>query len=112
VKQGFLKKNDLKLYKSFIKDLLKVGYNFSSDFLQEINFENDRIIKINTKYNYYLPSNPNIFLINHYLYNNNLIQIKRHYKLNKNYSDVLLIINYNYAKLQKLNDYMLKLYNT
>ena len=36
VKQGFLKKNDLKLYKSFIKDLLKVGYNFSSDFLQEI----------------------------------------------------------------------------
>ena len=112
VNQGFLKQNNLELYESFIKDLLNIGYNFTSDFLQEINFNNERFFKINTQYNYYLPSNPNIFLINHYHYNSSFIQILRHFTIKRKYTDVLLIINYNYAKLQILNDYMLKLYNT
>lgn len=62
-------------------------------------------MKYNSNLKLYLPINPNIL-------KNNKYKIIAHFISNKKYFDILLIINYNHAGFLKLNDYLLKLYNT
>ena len=65
-------------------------------------------LKIYSEFNIYCPSNPIIF-INKSFYANS-IKLINHYVAKHNFNDILLIINYNHNGLQKLNNYMLKIY--
>ena len=67
------------------------------------------LLKIYSEFNLYLPSNPKNIILNNYN-NINKIKIINHYFCNKIFNDILLIINYNNKGLEKLNNYMIKLY--
>ena len=108
VYKDFLKEDDLKLYKAFISDLLNIKYNFSSEFSENLYYEYKKNFNVYSQFKYYLPSNPNLIL-----YNNEkrkAIKIINHYISNRTFTDILLIINYNYAIYRRLNEYLIKLY--
>ena len=103
--EGFLGEKDLYLYKAYLKDLLNYGYNYSLNFENKINNNYKDFLRIYSEFSIYLPSNP-VKLINQ-----NSLKLINHYLATKNYSNILLIINYNHKGLQKINSYILKLYN-
>jgi hypothetical protein len=65
-------------------------------------------LKIPTQLKVYTPPISDI-IINQNLHNNNS-KLLRHYKAQKKYKDILLVINYNYKVLTKLNNYITSLY--
>ena len=67
-----------------------------------------KYLKIPTQLKAYIPSISEV-IINQKLHNNNS-KLIRHYKAQKKYEDILLVINYNYEFLTKLNDYITNLY--
>ena len=107
ISNKFLKENDLYLYKAFIKDLNNLGYNFTYNFSKEINFNYKDFLKIFSEFNLYFPSKQKIVMENN---NKNSIKLLNHYYSKKIYNDILLIINYNHIGLEKLNNYIFKLY--
>ena len=109
VDRGFLKMNDFKLYKAFIKDLLNIKYNFSFENSKKIFYKNKKIFNIYSEFKYYLPCNHNIILNNND--NKRMIKIKNHNTFDKSFIDILLIINYNHFGFENLNEYLLKLYS-
>lgn len=104
IKKGFLGKKDLLIYKLFIQDLIDIGYIFYPLNLQMKNFKNNQTIQLFSKFKIYFPKSPDIFL------NNKKYKIIRHYISKIIFYDILLIINYNHFGFQKLNSYLLKLY--
>ena len=98
-----LKKQDKLFYKAFLKDLIKIGYNFSiyNSFNEIKNNIND--IKTYSEFEFYKPSN--LFIIK-----NKSIKLINHVTSNKVYNEILLIINYNHKGFLNLNDYLISLY--
>ena len=109
IKEGIYEENDLNVYIAFLDDLSNFGYIYSTNFSKEINYNNNDFLKIYSEFNLYLPSNPKNIILNNYN-NINKIKIINHYFCNKIFNDILLIINYNNKGLEKLNNYMIKLY--
>ena len=64
----------------------------------------DEYSNINTKFIYYIPTNPNI------LNGNKKLKMIKHSSNNKIYDDILLIINYNRIGYLYLNKYMEEIY--
>lgn len=104
VLKKILKKIDLKIYLSFLKDLSEFNYIYSNDYneneITDINY-----LDIYTEFLYKYTIQGKIYLMN-----NKEIQLIKHRNSNKIYNNILLIIFYNYSKLIVLNRYMIKLY--
>ena len=104
-----LEKQDLKMYKAFIQDLSNIGYNYNSGYNNKIYQKKDKFLNINSEFIIETPFQNKIVLNNNY--NQNRLKILFHILSNKKYDDILLVINYNYSFLLKLNNYMYKLYS-
>ena len=103
-----IEKLDIEIYKSFITDLIYIGYNFSFFSLSERKMKNNNTIKnyfkINSNFDLYIPSS--LFIIK-----NDNFKLMNHFSPTKVYKDILLIINYNKKGFLKLNDYIKSLYH-
>ena len=105
VTNKLLGKKDLYLYKAFINDLIRIGYNFGNNnqiFKQNDYFSEHSKLYIYPKYQ------QNILLKNN---ENNKIKIMKHKLTNKIYKDILLVINYNREKFMILNNLLIRLYH-
>ena len=102
----YLNTNDLLLYKSFLKDLNVIGFTYDDNFSNIINYNEKYYINITSHCYINQPIEQQIFL------KNNLHKLKLLYHNNykKRYDDILLIINYNYPFLTKINNYIFQLY--
>ena len=101
-------KKDLFMYKAFNDDLKSFCFNFNTKFDKKIEKNEKKLLNFYSELNYYFSRKNKVLL-----QNNNLKKIKlfKHKSPNITYDDILLIINYNYIFLTKLNDYILSLYN-
>ena len=104
IKNNFLRNKEKTIYKAFLYDLSKIGYNFSIKFSSKIKKNLKEYSNINSKLSYYIPTNLNI------LKGNNQLKMILHSSCNKIYEDILLIINYNNPGYLKLNKYIEELY--
>ena len=104
IKNNFIRNEDKTIYKAFLHDLSKIGYNFSIEFSSKIKKNLKEYSNINSKLSYYIPTNLNI------LKGNNQLKMILHSSCNKIYEDILLIINYNIPGYLKLNKYIEELY--
>ena len=104
IKNNFIRNEDKTIYKAFLHDLSKIGYNFSIEFSSKIKNNLKEYSNINSKLSYYIPTNPNI------LNGNNQLKTIMHSSCNKIYDDILLIINYNSPGYLNLNEYIEELY--
>ena len=104
IKNNFLKKEELKIYKSYFKDLKNIGYLFSSEFNENKKDNYIDYLNITSELIYYIPTN------HIKLKGNNNFKLIKHSSLDKVYNDILLIINYNIPGYLKLNQYMEELY--
>ena len=104
VLKKILKKIDLKIYLSFLKDLSEFNYIYSNGYnakvILDINY-----LDIYTEFLYKYSNQGKIYLMN-----NKEIQLIKHRNSNKIYNNILLIIIYNYSKLIVLNSYLIELY--
>lgn len=57
IKFGFLGEKDLKIYRAYIDDLSNIGYNYSSIFVNKIDYAPKQYINSYTKFNFYKPYN-------------------------------------------------------
>ena len=89
IKNNFIRNEEKTIYKAFLHDLSKIGYNFSIEFSSKIKNNLKEYSNKNSKLSYYIPTNPNI------LNGNNQLKTIMHSSCNKIYDDILLIINYN-----------------
>ena len=105
VEKNILKENDLNMYKAFIFDLESFGYNYKNNYKISIDSNFKNYLNISSELQYHLPLIPDIHI-------NKKINTKllRHFTFKKKYDDILLIINYNYEFLLKLNSFLLELY--
>lgn len=108
VEQKILGEEDLNMYKAFIIDLDSFKYKYYRNYKVNISSNYKKYLKIPTQLKAYIPSISEV-IINQKLHNNNS-KLIRHYKAQKKYEDILLVINYNYEFLTKLNDYITNLY--
>ena len=101
-----IEKLDIKIYNSFINDLIDIGYNFSFFSFNEAKAKNNVLnyLKISSDFDLYIPSS--LFIINNYNF-----KLMNHFSPNEIYKDILLIINYNIKGFLKLNNYIETLYN-
>ena len=107
VANRLLGKKDIYLYKAFINDLIRIGYNFGNNnqiFKQNDYFSEHSKLYIYPKYQ------QNILLKNNENKNKNKI-IMKHKLTNKIYKDILLVINYNKEKFIILNNLLIRLYH-
>ena len=107
VENNILDKGDLDMYKAFLNDLESFGYKYKSDYKIKINSDINNYININPEFVNYIPSIPNIEA---FTKGNNNLKLLKHYTIKKRYDDILLIINYNYEFLTKLNEFISNLY--
>ena len=85
IKEGFLKKYDLNIYKAFLEDLSNFGYIYSTLLTKEIkyNYYNyKKLLKKYSKYILYLQSNEK-YIIKQKNRNKNIIMLLNHYFINK-----------------------------
>lgn len=108
VESNILGEEDLNMYKAFIIDLDSFKYFYSSNYNVKISSNYKNYMTIPTKLKIYTPSIAEV-IINQDLHNNNS-KLIRHYNTQQKYKDILLIINYNYEFLTKLNDFITSLY--
>ena len=108
VKEGFLGEKDSLMYNAYLQDLFYLGYNNSLVYKNKINYNYKDFIKVYSEFILYLPQNPILFLKKRI--NQNSLKLIHHYISNHKYNDILLIINYNHKGLEKINNYMFKLY--
>ena len=93
------------IYKAFLKDLINVGYSFTSEFKNYIKDNiNSDYLNFSSEFIHYLPTNQNL------LKAKNTFKIMKHSSYNRVYIDILLIINYNRPGFLNLNEYLEKLY--
>ena len=104
IKNNFLRYEDITLYKAFLHDLSNIGYLFSKAFSSKIKNNLNEYSNINSKFIYYIPTNPNI------INGNKKLKMINHSSNNKIYDDILLIINYNHPGYLYLNKYMEEIY--
>ena len=108
VEKNILKENDLNMYKAFIYDIESFGYTYNISY--KINIDSNTNIKnyliISTELQYHLPTIPAIYLY----HNNKNMKLLKHYTIKNKYNDIVLIINYNYEFLIKLNSFITELY--
>ena len=108
VENNILNEKDLNMYKSFLYDLESFGFKYKDNYKIEINSDVNNYINTNPEFKFYVPSIPKI---DAFTKRNNNITLLKHYNTNKKYDDILLIINYNYEFLTKLNDFLGSLYS-
>ena len=108
VKEGILGENDLNMYKAFLDDLDSFGYKYNLNYGKKIERNHKKLLNIYSEFNYYFPRQNKILLQNN---NPKNIKLFKHKETKTKYNDTLLIINYNYDFLTKLNNYILHLYN-
>ena len=106
IKSNFLGKNDLNVYKAYLKDLSNIGFNYSNKF-RKIKNNYKYYINVYSEFKYYLPQNQ-IKIIKQK--EGNIVKIINHYNILKKYKDILLIINYNHKGFENLNNYLNELY--
>ena len=108
IDKGILLKEDLDIYKAFIEDLNSFGYKYNLNFNKKIETNEKKFLNFYSDLHFYFTKQNKFNLQNN---NGKNIKVFRHKAVNKKYNDILLIINYNYIFLTKLNNYMLKLYH-
>ena len=92
------------IYKMFSKDLVNIGYNFTSFTFTETKNDHSNYFKIDSMFYLYIP--PNLSIIKH-----NNLNLMNHYFSDEEYDDVLLIVNFNIKGFLDLKDYIINLYN-
>lgn len=107
VEKGILGEKDLDMYNAFIQDLNSFGYNYNLVFNHKIEKNEKELLNFYSELKFYQARERKVFLQN----NNKAIKLFNHKSTKEKYENILLIINYNYEFLTKLNDYMLKLYH-
>ena len=107
VEKGILGEKDLDMYKAFIQDLNSFGYNYNLIFNHKIEKNEKKLLNFYSELKFYQVRENKDLLQN----NNKTIKLFKHKSTKAKYENILLIINYNYEFLTKLNDYMLKLYH-
>ena len=107
VEKGILGEKDLDMYNAFIQDLNSFGYNYNLVFNHKIEKNEKELLNFYSELKFYQARERKDFLQN----NNKAIKLFNHKSTKEKYENILLIINYNYEFLTKLNDYMLKLYH-
>ena len=108
IDKKLLKDSDLLMNKAFIEDLNSFGFNYNLNFDKTIEHDEKKLLNLYSELNFYFARQNKILLQNN---NNKSVKLFKHKSANIIYNDILLIINYNYVFLTKLNDYMVKLYN-
>jgi hypothetical protein len=108
VEQKILGEEDLNMYKAFIVDLDSFKFRYYKNYQIKISYNYEKYLNIPTQLKVYTPSFSDV-IINQNLHNKNS-KLIRHYKAQKKYEDILLVVNYNYEFLTKLNDYITNLY--
>ena len=108
VQQKILGEKDLNMYKAFIFDLDSFGYKYSKNYRVKISPDFKNYANISTQLKVYTPPISSVIIIQK-LHNKNS-KLIRHYNTQQKYNNILLIINYNYAFLTKLNDFFSSLY--
>ena len=102
---NIFQKIDNEIFKSYLKDLSNIGYDFSFFCNSKRNTLNDsNYLRIKSEFKLFIPSS--LFIIK-----NLKFKLMNHLYSNKIYKDILLIINYNLDGFLKLNSYITKLYN-
>ena len=107
VEKNILKENDLNMYKAFISDIESFGYIYNTNYKIYIDKNIKNYLNISTELQYHLPSVPTI---NTHQNLKNNIKLIKHYTIKNKYNDILLVINYNYEFLIKLNSFIKELY--
>ena len=95
-----IKKEDIQITQAFLKDLIKLGYNFNYDSINEFKFDYSRNFKTNSKLELYIPSKL-------FLRKTKNLKLINHLSSDKKYNDILLIINYNRNGFLYLNNYLI-----
>ena len=108
VNKSLLGANDLIMYKAFINDLNSFGYKYNLNFNRTIERNHKRLLNTYSEFKFYFTRKNKVLLQNN---DNRNISLFKHKDSYARYDDILLIINYNYKFLTKLNDYILKLYH-
>ena len=92
------------VYKMFSKDLVNIGYNFTSFTFTETKNDHSNYFKIDSMFHLYIPSNLSII-------KNNNLNLMNHFFSDEVYDDILLIVNFNKQGFLFLKDYIINLYN-
>ena len=108
VNKEILGKNDLDMYKAFIEDLNSFGYSYNLKFNTKIERDDKKFLNIYSDLKYYFPRKNKMMIQNN---NRKGFKLFKHKYSKTKYDDILLIINYNFKFLVKLQSYMLKLYH-
>ena len=108
VHERILGENDLKLYRAFIDDLESFGYDYNLKFDKTIERDHKKLLNFYSELNFYYARQNKIVLQNN---NGKNIKVFKHKDSKEKYNEILLIINYNYDFLTKLNNYILSLYH-
>ena len=108
VHERILGEDDLKLYRAFMDDLESFGYTYNLKFDKTIERDHKKFLNTYSEFNYFFQRQNKIVLQNN---NNKNIKLFKHRDSKEKYDDILLIINYNYDFLTKLNNYILSLYH-
>ena len=90
-----------------IIDLNTFGYKFNLNFNKIIERDHKKLLNTYSEFKFHFPRQTKILLQNNDKRNISLFQHKDSYE---RYDDILLMINYNYEFLTKINDFILKLY--
>lgn len=101
---NIIQKQDIQIFKAYLKDLNFIGYNFSFFSFHEIQNNYSNYLKVHSELKIYKPSN--FFIIQ-----NKNLNLLNHYFSKKVYEDILLIVNYNHKGFLQLNNYIKQLYN-
>ena len=109
VEKKILGEEDLNMYKAFIIDLDSFKFRYHRNYKIKINNDTKKYLNIPTQLKLYTPFISDA-IINQNLHTDNS-KLVRHYYTQKKYEDILLVINYNYDFLTKLNDYINSLYH-
>ena len=107
IENGILGEKDLNMYKAFIEDLNSFGYNYNLVFEHKIEKNEKKLLNFYSELKFYQARENKVYLQN----NNKTMTLFKHKSTKVKYDNILLILNYNYEFLTKLNDYMLKLYH-
>jgi hypothetical protein len=96
------------MYRAFIDDLDIFGYHYNLKFDKAIERNHKKLLNIYSELHFYFARQNKLILQNN---NDKKMKVFKHQDPRAKYDDVLLIINYNYDFLTKLNDYILSLYH-
>ena len=107
VNYKIIKENDLKMYKAFIKDLSNIGYTYPSKYKTDLNYNYKNFLNLKSEFITDIRFQYKLILFNNI---KSKFKIIYHKLSNKKFNDILLVINYNYNYLIKLNKYMNHLY--